>query len=215
MSFFSLRSRDARPVVLGVTGHRNIDIADAALVALVEAECLRLSRAYRGASFVILSGLAEGADRLVVEVAQRTLAADLVAVLALPEKMFLIDFEAKESRVHFAALLEEASLVVNAPLMHPRRQLTAYGEPRNHQYAWIGAFLARRAQVLFALWDGAAARGTGGTADVVQWFLHNRVPRRYAISFAQRIPGHPKVKPQLLHINPETGKVRRRAQLAR
>ena len=212
MSFFSLVKRDSRPVVLGVTGHRNIDVDDAELSGLVEAECKRLSRAYRGASFLILSGLAEGADRLVVEVTQKYLSADLVAVLALPERLFLKDFETKASRDHFAALLEEASLVVNAPLMHPRRQLTSYGEPRNHQYAWIGAFLARRAQVLFALWDGAPSRGTGGTADVVQWFLHATAPRRYAISFAQRIPGYAKVKPQLVHINPETGKVRRRSQ---
>ncbi len=214
MSFFSLTSRDARPVVLAVTGHRNIDVCDTTLTGLVEAECMRLARSYRGASFLILSGLAEGADRLVVEVAQKTLAAELVAVLALPEKMFLADFEGKTSRAHFHALLAQASLVVNAPLMHPRSQLSTYDEPRNHQYAWIGAFLARRAQVLFALWDGAPVRGTGGTVDVVQWFLRNSAPRRYGISFAQRIPGNPKVKTQLLHINPETGKIRRRSQIA-
>ena len=37
-------------------------------------------------------------------------------------------------------------------------EVKADGEPRNHQYAWIGAFIAKRSQVLIAIWDGAPAR---------------------------------------------------------
>ena len=81
------------PRRLGVTGHRNIDAVDAKLSAVIEAECMRLARAYAGAPFLILSGLAEGADRLVAEDARKVLAADLVAVLALPVRTFLVDFE--------------------------------------------------------------------------------------------------------------------------
>ncbi|MCB1549671.1 MAG: hypothetical protein KDJ41_17860, partial [Hyphomicrobiaceae bacterium] len=133
------------------------------------------------------------------------------AVLALPQEHFVKDFADQASRDSFERLLAGAADVVEAPAMAPERQIADYGEPRNHQYAWVGAYLARHAHVLIALWDGAPARGTGGTAEVVSWFIKNKVPDRYAISFApaaKRVPG---VRRELVHINPASRSVEVRA----
>jgi hypothetical protein len=48
------------------------------------------------------------------------------------------------------------------------------------QYALAGAYIAERADVLIAVWDGAPARGTGGTGDIVAWRDRGEIPAEYA-----------------------------------
>ena len=52
------------PIVIGVTGHRNVASDDPALRAAVERELKALAARYRNTPFLVLSGLAEGFDRL-------------------------------------------------------------------------------------------------------------------------------------------------------
>jgi len=208
-------SRDAAPpVVVGVTGHRNIASNNKRLSNIVAKELRAVVRRHKGAPIIILSGLAEGADRLVADVARETLGAGLWAVLPLPDRLYLRDFATAGSIAEYKALKAASQRVIEAPLMGTRRSLARYGEPRNHQYAWIGAFIAKRAQVLIALWDGAPGRGTGGTAHVVDWFLAGSTPRGYRISRAPRVEPRAGVARTLLHINPETHKVARIARRA-
>ncbi len=210
MSTLKASRKVARPVVVGVTGHRNIASGDAKIAALVRKELRRISRAHKGAPLVILSGLAEGADRLVAAVAREDLGAQLWAILPLPDALYVQDFAKRSSVKDYERLKAGAQRVIAAPLMASRRAVARYGEPRNHQYAWIGAFIAKRAHALLALWDGAPARGTGGTADVVDWFLSQRVPGAYGISKAPRIPAPKRAAGELVRIDPRTRKVTRR-----
>jgi hypothetical protein len=158
----------------------------------------------------LLSGLAEGADRLVAELARKDFGAGLWAILPLTDVLYVHDFAKRASVKDYERLKAASQRVVEAPLMASRRAVSRYGEPRNHQYAWIGAFIAKRAQVLLAIWDGAPARGTGGTAYVVDWFLSGRVPGAYRISRAPRIPAAKHGAGELVHIDPRTRKVTRR-----
>ncbi len=200
----------ARPIVIGVTGHRNFTSDDPKISSLVRKELRRIVRAGRGAPLLILSGLAEGADRLVAHVAREAFDAALWAILPLPDALYLRDFSKRASIKEYNSLKTAAKRIIEAPLMASRRAVSRYGEPRNHQYAWIGAFIARRAQVLVALWDGSPARGTGGTEQVVNWFLSGRVPREYCISRAPCVRRRARASNMLVHINPETHKVKRR-----
>jgi hypothetical protein len=101
-------------------------------------------------------------------------------------------------------------MVIEAPILSKGRKWRAYTEERNHQYAWGGAFVAKNADVLFAVWDGEPARGTGGTAHVVDWFLAGRTPRRYAMSRVRMRPKASPYRAKLIHVNPKTLSVRRR-----
>ena len=194
---------------LGVTGHRNITSSDGQVSELVAKECRRLRRRWPDARVSILSGLAEGADRLVVDVAREVLQASVVAVLPLPAAMYLRDFATTESRSEYEALVAGARRVIQAPFLASSRACARSGEPRNHQYAWAGAFIAKRSHILFALWDGEPARGTGGTAHVVSWFVDGAVPRPYRISFAPRLATAPEHARELIHLNPRSHRVRR------
>ena len=81
------------PIMLGVTCHRNIDAQSEALNRAIRDQCRGLKRRHPSSSFVILSGLAEGADRLVARIAMEELDAALIAVLPMPRAEFEKDFE--------------------------------------------------------------------------------------------------------------------------
>jgi hypothetical protein len=201
------RSRRAAPLVIGVTGHRNIAEQERALARLVRAECLRLRRAHPGRSFVVLSPLAEGADRLVARIAMQILDARLVVPLPLPldhPDGYLKDFAS--SIPAFRRLLAKADEVFAGPARVLDKRWHAYGTARDRQYAWAGAYVAERADVLFALWDGKPSRGLGGTAQVVRWYLTGKVPRAFATRPAQ--PRSPKRRNRtLVHFDTGTGAV--------
>ncbi len=194
---------------MGVTGHRNFVSDDPNISALVRKELRRILRANNDAPLLILSGLAEGADRLVARVARDEFGAACWAILPLPDGLYVRDFATRISVGEYRYLKGVAQRVIEAPLLFSRRSVARHGEPRNHQYAWSGAYIAKRAQILLAIWDGAPAQGTGGSAHVVDWFLSGNVPRKYRISRAPRVPGHALVANWLVHINPCTQQVKR------
>ena len=108
--------------------------------------------------FVVLSPLAEGADRLVAEevLAWPVLAggspARLEVVLPLPEEEYLQDFDPQESKDAFHALLAHAHSVQTLP---PAPSRTA-------AYEQVGRYVVDHCQVLIALWDGRPATGQEG-----------------------------------------------------
>ena len=194
------------PIVVGACGHRNIDPSDPRLIAVIEEQCAALSKRYRHSPFLILSSLAEGADRLIAKVAMDKLKADLIAVLPMPADEYENDFQTKESKAEFRDLL--------TPALHVRTVEVAAGdvwktpgEPRNVQYARAGAMIADQAQVLLAIWDGKAGRGTGGTADKVAWFERGLIPNEYSLYGRTRSPLDP-IEPGLtIYINPANAEV--------
>src|SRR5262249_21114222 len=173
---------DRLPLVIGVTGHRDLREED---VPRLEREIAgiiaRLRRDYLDAEtpIVVLSALAEGADRLV---ARGTLAhgAYLIAPLPMPLEEYRRDFEPglKPGNVaEFDALLEKA---IAAPVMPLRagslEALRADPGERAEQYRAVGIFITEHCHVLLALWDGDDEdRAAGGTAEVVA-FKRDGIP---------------------------------------
>lgn len=190
-------SADKTAIIVGVTGHRNISSADEDLVALInQAFVVWFRSRYANRRMLLLTALAEGADRLVARIARDAFNADIVAVLPLPEVHYIRDFAAATSRRQFKALLTSAAQVYRAPLLAPTGP-----DPNSAQYAWAGGFIARRCDVLIAIWDGEPARGHGGTAEVVQWFLTQTTPDHLQLDRAPAVhrAGVPRC---LIHINP-------------
>jgi hypothetical protein len=88
----------------------------------------------------------------------------------------------------------------------------AYKAAREKQYAWVGAYVAEHADILFAIWDGKPARGIGGTGQVEKWFLANHVPRAHStlVSAQREGPLAGGTPTLLIHIDPKTGQIERR-----
>jgi hypothetical protein len=168
------------PIVIGTVGHRDFRSLNGAIAKAVRRECRRLRKIYRHSPFLVLSGLAEGADRLVADIAMEMLGAKLIAILPFPAAEFTKDFATNESRREFETLMSRAAAVFEMPVQ-PGQAWKSNGEARDAQYARVGALIAEQSQLLIALWDGRPARGLGGTGDVVEWFERGYAPPEFSI----------------------------------
>jgi hypothetical protein len=143
---------------VGVSGHRAL--ADPHGVADEVDRALDRLTADPATELVVVSGLAEGADRIVAERVLARPGARLEAVLPLPPDDYETDFAGEESRREFRALLGAADRVTVVPPdpADPSREAA---------YARAGTATLAGCDVLLALWDGGPSRGRGGTAEVV------------------------------------------------
>lgn len=147
---------------VGVTGHRwnnlrhaNVDLLRASVRAALE----RLARAAPGPCRLV-SPLAEGADRIVAEEAE-ALGWPLESALPFPPTEYEKDFATAESRSQFRRLLASAEEIEELGGSRETR------ESRDAAYAAVGRRVLDSCDALVAVWDGAAARGEGGTAEMV------------------------------------------------
>src|SRR5438067_9276021 len=112
-----------RPLHVGITGHRIVTETSAIWHGLTEA-LAQIATAYPGRPLLVLSSLAEGADRMAAEAVLRQPGSELIAVLPFPRQEYAADFGVvgSPSRVHFEALLARASEVVELPSCGTRDQ---------------------------------------------------------------------------------------------
>lgn len=152
-----------RPLRIGVTGHRAYDDV-AAVEALVERAVGDLA-GRAGGPLEVWSSLAEGADRVVAATVLERRGARLVAVLPLPAGDYRADFRDERSRDEFDALVARADRVIVAGPAGPVDP--AAPGVREAAYERAGLAIVAAVDVLVAVWDGATARGRGGTAEIV------------------------------------------------
>ncbi len=201
-----LKQQALLPVILGVTGHRKLNVNDKALVDCVRAELLKIKAQFPHSPFLLLTGLADGADRLVARLATDCLDAHTIAVLPFAVDEYRKDFTTPAQLDEFNELHKLARTVV-VP-QHEMAEAIGSGEARNRQYARVGGYIAEHSQILIAIWDGEDARGTGGTADVVRWREAGHVPPAFSC-FDEKTNVLRADKPRpLVHIDPKNYKAR-------
>jgi hypothetical protein len=174
------------PIIVGVTGHRDLrpeDIDD--LKHRVRAILEELRERYPSTSLLVMSPLAEGADRLVAETALETVngneqRAALMVPLPMPQDEYEKDFQTKSSLETFRELLSQAATSFELPLVAGNTPESIKNIPaaRDKQYAQVGAYVARHSHILIALWDGEQNAAVGGTAETVAFKLYG-VPAPY------------------------------------
>ena len=162
---------------IGVTGHRALAEVPR-VVAGVEAALDRIEAGFPGRAPVVISALAEGADRLVVAAVLRRPRAMLRVVLPMPRSDYLADFATPESRGEFLALLARADEVVVLPAR----------ATRDEAYAAANDRMLDEVDVLVAIWDGAGAQGSGGTGEVVALARARHLPLAW-VHAGNRRPG--------------------------
>lgn len=149
------------PLVFGVSGHRDLVIADVPRLRKHLSKVFAAFRAaYQHTPFRLLSPLAEGADRLTAEVAL-TSEIGLLVPLPMKQKEYERDFPTAKSLAEFRGLLALAESHWEMPIV-----ADSDIEGRTRQYAEVGDFIARHSHVLILLWDGSDNRKIGGTAWV-------------------------------------------------
>lgn len=178
-------------LIVGVTSHRDLEPSQLpALRGQIRAALAGLCEQFPSLSLALLSPLAEGGDRLAAEVALE-LGGQLIVPLPMPVELYEEDFRAAGSREQFGRLLARAQ-VIRLPV--PQGDLDALripGARRDQRYLLGGLFVANHCHVLLALWDGRDQGGTGGTAEVVRYYLGGPLPgaRRAGDNLRQMLAG--------------------------
>lgn len=165
------------PLVIGVTGHRNIPAREeAGLRQCVRDFFAQLRRDFPGLHLVVISPLAEGGDQWVAEEAL-AVGVDLIAPLPLPPSTYADDFPDAASHARFLDLCRHAE-VLQLPALPGASpaSIAQPGEARDRQYAQAGVFVASHSHILLALWDGRESGLLGGTAQVVHYHLTGVMP---------------------------------------
>jgi hypothetical protein len=118
----------------------------------------------------VVSPLAEGADRLVARLVLEREGAVLDVPLPLVKQDYLEDFGTQASKDEFESMLA----LCPRPMVLRKLPLAREFDPdqlkpqRRRAYLDVGRYVVDNCDVLIALWDGLPARGTGGTAQIVE-----------------------------------------------
>jgi hypothetical protein len=125
-----------------------------------------------------VSGLAEGADRIVAKAA---LARGwlLDAVLPFSVSTYAADFHTEQSRAEFDELCGKA----RATLALPGRR-----ENETHAYRTVGLTILDQCDLLLAVWDRGPSGGPGGTTDMVETATQLDVPIIHVDANGQQPP---------------------------
>ncbi len=158
---------------IGVTGHRDIQPEDVEGARLKSRELLSTIKSSMPATRItVISGLAEGADRIFAEAAL-ALNMSVEAVLPMPLQYYKKDFdEASLAELH-RILDNESVRCIELPLT-PGLDADDSRWPegaRSKLYANLSDDLRRRSNFLVTFWDGKYTNLTGGTDDTVVKFL--------------------------------------------
>jgi hypothetical protein len=166
------------PLVIGVTGHRDLRNEDIEELKRRVGEVFDdIAKDYLTAHsptpIIVLSSLAEGADQLVASVALER-GAILIAPLPMPLEEYRKDFQfglTPNALSEFNRLLAHAAAAPEMPLLDgvTIEAVRADARRRAMQYREAGLYIVRHCQILLTLWDGDESDvKTGGTAEIVR-----------------------------------------------
>jgi hypothetical protein len=168
------------PLVVGVTGHRDL-VADEVpqIVGEVRDLFAKLQEAHPHTPIVLMSTLAEGADRLVARTALDC-GAELHVVLPIQLDSYERDFASPLSLEEFRELMgrSDGTTVITMADDGDAEAARVAGPARDRRYAAAGAFLITHSQIIIALWDGDREEMLGGTSQIVRFALRG-VPPKY------------------------------------
>ncbi len=146
-----------KKLVIGVTGHRKLFYVTE-LTTLLDIELKKISKKYLIKA--IISPLADGADRLVVEILMERFNANLIVSLPFEKDEYKKDFS-QNSQWEFNNYLKQAFKVDEVGSLEKNS--------RDECYLNVGKYIVEKCDILIALWDGKEANGMGGTGDIVKY----------------------------------------------
>lgn len=161
------------PLIIGVAGHR--DLLERDISALEDSTRkifaeLRIKMPHT--PFLIISSLAEGADRLFTGIALDEYKADLIVPLPFDSEEYLKDFKTDTSIMEFQSLLKRGR-VLTTPMVYGNTMelIKKDTKCRSLQYAQAGAVIVDHCNVLVTFWNGIDNSTIGGTAHVVKFAI--------------------------------------------
>lgn len=185
-----VKGYDAVPIVIGVTGHRDIFCGTGnysedreEIKAQVKAGIEDIkSLCDENTPVIMLNALAQGADMLCAEVAFEC-GIPVYAVLPCEKEKYLLSFDdcgcernSEEDKKRFYALLDKCTKVIISPdqeRLSKTVKESNFDSTESYYYRQLGIYIAEYSHFLFALWDGIESSNQYGcgAAEVVKCAL--------------------------------------------
>lgn len=154
------------PLVIAVSGHRNLVPAEVPEIKRLTGEILKTIRAISGATpAAVLTPLAEGSGQLVAREALR-LGLQLIVPLPMPKDLYRRGLASDADRWEFDRLVSQAE-VFELPLVEGNAW---------ESIAQPGIYLSGHCHLLLAIWDGKDSDQLGRTAQVVRYHHTDYMP---------------------------------------
>lgn len=165
------------PIVVGVSGHRDIHPGSVALIGDRVRNVLQSLAKLYPESLCVMSALAAGADQVVAEITIE-LGLPLICVLPMERSQYRDSFDFDADALRFDKLIDHHSVCLRMTLPPPGASVGSVDDAVLC-YEQLGIFMSRQSHILLALWDGddpepPGERGCrmrterrGGTAHVV------------------------------------------------
>jgi len=155
---------------IGITGHRDLLPSQYdENITILKGHILKLKREYPEKQLLILTPLAEGADRLIAKVAL-DLNIPYDVIMPMPKELYLKDFSTK-SQKEFDNYLKQARNIITIPLYEGNTfELIAKNSIfRNFQYREMGRTIVEMADEMIVMSDGKKSDKIGGTYDIANY----------------------------------------------
>lgn len=164
-------------LAIGITGHIDLYEEDKGILKNKIREVLHdLRKEFPNTPLILITALAEGADRLGAETALEE-GIKYIVPLPLPYDEYVKDFP--NTKDEFDNLLGSALGHFELPITKSELyEISHEQNARAKRYEKVGAFICKHSQILIALWDGNDISLTGGTSQVVKFKLEG-VPIEY------------------------------------
>ena len=180
-----MSGRVLAPIVIGITGKRDLDGREEAVRGAIGRLLRRLDDRYPSSPKILLSALAEGADTIAAEEALARKDWQVVASLPLPLDLYAEDFSA-EGKARLRGLAADPRVKsMELPLLRApasgaeldraalRRREGVPNPLRTEHYEQVGLFIADRSTILIAVMPaGEKPDRVGGTARIVHYRLN-------------------------------------------
>jgi hypothetical protein len=190
------------PLVIGVSGHRNLHPHDAARVCrLVDRFLSELKRRMPHTQLRIMVGMAQGADLLVAQAALEA-GWQVDAILPMQLDRYVEDFDSESAAAMLGLLKHPAVHTAVLPLPDGVERPVQGSAQRDALYANLTEALTDKCNLLLGLWNGQPSCLKGGTADTVLRYLGARTAgecdQAPPIDF-ERAGGDPAWGPHFVH----------------
>ena len=161
-----MTKKNHKKIYIGVTGHRLLPAPEKTRLAVQGVIREILNNAVGSRIPILISPLAEGADRLVANEFLQVADSRLHVPLPLAVSEYEKDFQTAESKKEFHDLLARACSSKILPGQNSRAAA----------YQAVGLYVVEHADIMLAVWNGKNAKGQGGTGDIVAYCRKLRKP---------------------------------------
>lgn len=155
---------------VGISGHRDLlSMQKKENLSILKGHLLKLQREHPAYELLILSPLADGADRLIVEAALE-LGIKYDVILPMPKALYMRDFSL-ESKEEFIYYLEHAKSVQTIDLYAGNTSQLVQKDLtfRNFQYRQVGRKIVEMSDEMIIMSDGIPNDKMGGTEDIANY----------------------------------------------